>query len=154
MLDIFEAKFRFTMGCWEWLGEKTEKGYGRLTIKKKHYRAHRLSYGFYVGDIPEGLLVCHHCDNPGCVNPSHLFIGTDMDNVHDMIKKGRHPTHKVPRFGVIPSRNRGIQAAYKKRAESIAALYGKGISAQVIADNFGVCRRTVFKIFERNRKNG
>lgn len=75
-------------GCHEWTGHTTE-GYGGLNINGKGYRAHRVSYRFFVGPIPDGLMVLHKCDNTRCVNPEHLFVGTARDNVHDMISKGR-----------------------------------------------------------------
>ena len=76
-------------GCWEWRGWKHDKGYGLLEVSKKKVRAHRVAYEGMVGEIPEGLLVCHKCDNPCCVNPDHLFVGTYRDNVLDMHRKGR-----------------------------------------------------------------
>jgi hypothetical protein len=75
--------------CWEWQGRLNQDGYGRPHVGGKQIMAHRLSYETFVGKIPKGLLVLHKCDNPCCVNPNHLFIGTDMDNQKDMIKKGR-----------------------------------------------------------------
>ncbi len=77
-------------GCWEWSKGLTH-GYGVTFRNKIEYsrRAHRLSYKIFVGPVPKGLLVCHHCDNPKCVNPKHLFIGTNMDNTTDKMRKGR-----------------------------------------------------------------
>lgn len=76
-------------GCLIWVGSKTTDGYGALFIRRKQYRAHRISFQLFLGSIPEGLKVCHHCDNPICVHPDHLFLGTDADNIHDMYSKGR-----------------------------------------------------------------
>jgi len=77
-------------GCWIWTGAKGRRGYGRFwTEHRKSIAAHRFSYETFVGSIPMGLFVCHHCDNPPCVRPDHLFIGTRSDNIQDSIKKGR-----------------------------------------------------------------
>lgn len=74
--------------CWIWKGAKNGQ-YGLITLNKKSILAHRQSYLFNIGEIPEGILVCHKCDNPGCVRPDHLFLGTNTDNIRDASKKGR-----------------------------------------------------------------
>lgn len=76
-------------GCWIWIGEIRKDGYGEILAYKTRVTAHRFSYSFYKGEIPEGLCVCHTCDNPLCVNPEHLWLGTVKENMEDRNKKGR-----------------------------------------------------------------
>jgi len=94
MLKRFWNKFdKKENGCWEWNGSLNKKinGYGNFYYNHKPILSHRFSYTFYNGDIPNNMKVCHKCDNPSCVNPEHLFLGTQSDNIVDSIKKGRFP---------------------------------------------------------------
>lgn len=77
-------------GCWIWAGKRMQKGYGILAVGRVHYRAHRLSYFLHYGVDPAEKFVCHSCDNPPCVNPDHLWLGTAKDNTSDMLSKRRH----------------------------------------------------------------
>lgn len=85
----------FGKKCWIWQGSKSSEGYGQVTIQGKTIGTHRFSYKYHKKIDPGKYLVCHTCDNPPCVNPNHLWLGTEKDNVHDMHHKGRQ--YKVPR---------------------------------------------------------
>lgn len=118
-------------GCWEWAGGHTSKAkYGQFCVKGddgKHRPryAHRFSYELHYGPIPCGMHVCHKCDNPGCVRPDHLFLGTDKDNHHDSIRKGR-------RRGVVVTDEavRAIKLARRngESRPSIARRFGCSVS--------------------------
>ena len=87
---LAKIDFDATPGCWEWSGAKVQQGYG--LIKRKdgaQLRAHRVAYELAYGEIPAGMFVCHRCDNPRCIRPSHLFLGSHDENMADMVIKNR-----------------------------------------------------------------
>jgi hypothetical protein len=89
--EYFDARIEMIpeCGCWIWKLSTNEKGYGLVKIKRKLYKTHRLSWLIYRGEIPQGLCVLHTCDTPSCVNPNHLFLGTQQDNMKDCLTKKR-----------------------------------------------------------------
>lgn len=94
LLDRLADKFTVGDGCWEWTAHRDKHGYGRIRLNGIPALAHRVVYELLVGAIPEGLFALHHCDNPGCVRPDHIFLGTQRDNMRDMWKKGRSNLQK------------------------------------------------------------
>lgn len=117
------------VGCWEFLGSRDDAGYGTMKVSKKTRKVHRLAYEVWVGPIPAGLDVLHHCDNPPCFNPTCLFLGDDAANVLDKAQKGR--------------------AAKRLSAEQvleIRRLDSAGTRNMEIADQFDISRSTVSNI--------
>lgn len=149
LLERFEDKFipEPNSGCWLWMGAITRGGYGhirkRVNNVNKMTRAHRVSYELYKGPIPEGLQVLHTCDNPICVNPNHLFLGTNQDNVDDKVSKDRHS------FG----RSSNHMWLSKELADKIKSVYlNSKLSMKAVASMFNtsapqVCRIVKNKIW-------
>lgn len=127
--------------CWEWLASKRGNGYGGFGLEGKTIRAHRLAYALAYGEIPPGIYVLHRCDNRVCVNPKHLFLGTQKENIRDMMDKGRGV-----RAGQSGEGN--IQAKLKRsQAEEIRRLYGTGFYTKThLAAIYMVSRRLIYSI--------
>jgi hypothetical protein len=111
--SAFEQKFIskykvHSNGCWLWLEGGDKDGYGLIRTGTIKQRAHRLSYKLYRGDIPKGILVCHTCDTPSCVNPEHLFLGTHKDNNKDMRNKGREPNQNGERNPIAKLKDKDV----------------------------------------------
>lgn len=137
-----QRKFiQITPGCWWWLGGKDAAGYGvawvKLEKRKGNKRAHRVMYEYYVGPIPEGLILRHKCNNPSCVNPYHLTLGTQKDNVQDAVQLNRH-CHKE---------THGCAKLTQEQVDQIRE-YGKSPfnSHREIAKHFGISKTNVSKI--------
>lgn len=133
--------------CWNWTASTMGKGYGQFTFCGRRIKASRMSWMIHRGEIPPGLFVCHTCDNPLCVNPLHLFLGTNSDNLLDAARKGRNPMQVNP--SVLWGEKHG--SAKLTDAEVLSIIRDcDGIPARVIAGMHGVCPSTIVRL--RNGK--
>lgn len=126
--------------CWEWLAGKDRDGYGKLKVDGEDRIAHRLVWELCYGHIPEGMNICHRCDNPGCVNPVHLFMGTQAENLADMISKNRHAKGEKCHIAKLTA----VEVALIREEYT-----GGGISQTALGDKYGVARTTVGGIVRR-----
>lgn len=123
-------------GCHIWTGSKDRKGYGQLRIDKKLFYAHRIAWELVNGPIPDGMYACHICDNPACCNPSHIFIGTQSDNMRDASVKGRSAKgQEITCAKLTEDDVRDIRLAYSRgeRQWSIAKRYGSN-NHKIVSD--------------------
>lgn len=121
-------------GCHLWMGDCFDNGYGKFWYERKSHKAHRISWRLNCGTIPTGLLVLHKCDTPSCVNPDHLFLGTNKDNSQDMISKGRH-SRKAPRGEA--------QNKAKLKEADIPVIRADTRLNRIIAADYGVTEATI-----------
>lgn len=143
-LDRFWRQVRFAVGgCMEWTGVLDIGGYGHFRMRvadKSKKLAHRASWELHVGPITDGLLVLHRCDNPACVNPDHLFLGTQKDNVDDMVAKGRH--------GLTGAK--GVRNAQSKLTDgAVRLIRDSGDADAKLAEQFGVHSETIRRVRRR-----
>lgn len=135
----FYQKFKKTNSCWIWTG-MMNKDYGSFWFNNKigAIIASRASWLIHIGDIPNGKVICHKCDNPSCVNPDHLFLGSYLDNNRDKIKKSRD--------------KRGSKISNSKLNETdipkIRKMREKGLTYREISEIFGVCQYTIYSIIK------
>ena len=149
--DQFWARVARTDGCWLWPGSKYPNGYGSVYSRYPRsatYYAHRVAFELSYGAIPDGLHVCHRCDNPACVRPDLLFLGTPLENMADMRAKGRS------RKGDRPNAARGSRSGQAKLTEAqvrvIRARYAAGgVTQTELAREFGVVATGIQKIVRR-----
>jgi len=136
-----------TGSCWLWTGSKDKDGYGGFTDEnRRNIRAHRASWIIHFGPIPTGMNVCHKCDNPPCVRPDHLFLGTYQDNTIDMVNKGRHGGGGK---GVSRGSRNGCAKLNEQQVLKIRDLLDKGEKTDIIAAKFKVYWLTIFNIKHR-----
>lgn len=138
--EAFESRYVVAKnGCWEWTGTKDKDGYGRLYWRGKQIRANRLSMELKTSyEVDKNLVVCHHCDNPSCVNPDHLFVGTIKENAQDALQKKRH---------YVGEKN----GRSKLTTEQVKVVLSSGLNGQELANMFNVTRATINRI---RRKEG
>jgi HNH endonuclease len=149
-MECFESKIERVPfgGCWVWCASLNNKGYGVLSINGRMRYAHRISYQLHYGDLEQGNVVMHRCDNPSCVNPHHLSKGTQADNVRDMMEKGRRtwvshfngPQGEVCHFAKLTSETVvEIRKRYSSGKETMKSL----------GEIFGVTQPVVSRIINR-----
>ncbi len=141
IIERFNAKVEIREGsdCHWWTGSSWI-GYGQISVNNKLVKAHRLSYEIRFGKIPDGMNACHKCDNPACVNPDHIFLGTQLDNVRDMMEKGRHVSKKGEEQGLSKLKNSDVI--------EIRALEGKMTQTE-IGRIYGVHQKSIWQILKR-----
>lgn len=119
--------------CWEWTGCRNKAGYGTILSDYKHTLTHRMAWELTNGKIPEGLYALHHCDNKGCCNPKHLYLGTYADNSRDLELRG----------------SRGHQKLKREQIPTIRERYKNGATLTELAKNYGVALRTISRAVKR-----
>lgn len=137
-------------GCWIYMGALNEAGYGIAGLGSRGSgveRTHRISYSHFIGEIPEGMFVCHKCDVRSCCNPAHLFLGTNHDNVKDMIAKKRNS--KPPENKHIKGTVHVLHKLNDQAVREIRELRGSGKTLAFLSNAFGVCDSVIYKICAR-----
>lgn len=145
IIEAFWKKVRRTPTCWIWVGAKFSHGYGKCHPSYGSQQAHRSAWILTFGKIPRGLFVCHHCDVKDCVNPKHLFLGTNADNRIDALRKGRV---RVARGFQLPHTR---LSTFEVRR--IIQLYSEGLSQSEIARRFSVGQPYVSSLVNGRRRN-
>ncbi len=129
--------------CWPWMAGCDNSGYGAFWFNGKMTNAQRVAYMLTLGPIPNELMVCHSCDNPPCCNPAHLFLGTQHDNVIDMMLKGRG------RYITHLGEHHGMSKLTANDVREIRLCYASGVSQRKLARIFDVNRRTISFVIKR-----
>jgi hypothetical protein len=133
---------RTPTGCLEWSGSRDLHGYGWIHLAGKTVKVHRAAFAVFVRPIVDGELICHHCDNPPCFEPSHLFAGTVLDNTRDMIAKGR----RRPDLGYIKGETHHQAILTEDAVRRLRTMRSEGATYPVLMAEFGVKKSTVHDI--------
>jgi hypothetical protein len=136
--DKFLSHIEKTDYCWNWKGAISSHGYGSFIVDKKNKMPHRISYELFKGQIPEGLYVCHSCDNIKCVNPDHLFVGTQKDNMKDCINKKRMPKGEEKYKSKLTW----------EKVRDIRKLYKNPYNGKQLSKIYGVCSQHIYLILK------
>ena len=142
MPDRFLAKVDRQGCCWKWLGSRNRLGYGQFPFGGES-KAHRVAFCLFVGPITDGLYVLHRCDNRACVNPEHLFLGTQADNVRDMVSKGRQVSR-----GSRGEAN-GVAKLTREQVAAIRVAVDAGVTQRSLCEPYGVTPMTISRIVRR-----
>lgn len=144
----FWSKVNLGAGCWEWKGPRAKTGYGTINVNGMTATAHRVAWILVNGTIPPGLHVLHRCDNPPCVRPDHLFLGTHDDNMRDCSSKGRCGSTIHPERRPRGERHPGTRLT-AELVRQIRALRVEGATCAALARRFGVSRGTIHNVVAR-----
>jgi hypothetical protein len=129
--------------CWEWTGARSTRGYGELAMPgSRPAKAHKMAWEAVNGPVPDGLWVLHHCDNPPCCNPAHLYVGTHVDNMRDMRERGRHWSRVNPER-IIRGERCGAAKLTEDQVREIHRMKANGEPSVSLALRFGVTKTTV-----------
>lgn len=129
-------------GCWLWIGPRTTKGYASTSWQGRFRQVHRMLWEREHGPVPAGLYVLHHCDVRHCVNPAHLYVGTQTDNMRDMVVRGRKPSRKGERNGRCKVSEDTVRTIRRRYAAG-------GVSLRALGDEYGLTMSVVHKIVTR-----
>lgn len=135
-------------GCWDWMGCRFVSGYGQIINNRKKLLTHRVSYEQHRGPIPAGMCVCHTCDNRACINPKHLFLGTNAENVADKVAKGRQAVGAKITANRRNTGARGTESGNAKLtdADVISIRAANGVLQRELAARYGVDQSQISNI--------
>lgn len=140
-----EENCKWNAQCQEWTGFKDSDGYGKISVtlnaKERPLSVHRVSWMIHIGNIPEGMCICHHCDNPACFRPEHLFLGTQQDNMDDKMNKKRHRTPKGESTWNVK--------ITEFQAKEIFSLKNSGITSHDLAKKYNTAASNIRQIWQK-----